>query len=230
MIAWGHFCALKSFPFGFERWHLSQLHSLKTVNVHVRFHQLAWILARKHLAMRFLACVQKVCHIVWTMNLVLHPCKQPLRFISWALLDKSSEAFCSVSCTELWNCLGTLWNAKCATKWQSSMGVSGIHGDISSFFLLGTSSCMQSMNVLTMFTFHFATWWQHFRTYPTKLSAAWEWGNFPLGSVVVDNCLIQDCMIQGWCCSLTVRWELDPTGTLLGFNLNRKVLCYCNPI
>jgi hypothetical protein len=87
-----------------------------------------------------------------------------------------------------------------------------------------------SMNLLTMFTFNFATWWQHFRTYPSKLSAAWEWGNFPLGSVVVDNCLIQDCMIQGWCCSLTVRWELDPTGTLLGFNLNRKVLCYCSPI
>jgi hypothetical protein len=69
-----------------------------------------------------------------------------------------------------------------------------------------------------------------FQNLPKQTECSLEWENFPLGSVVVDNCLIQDCMIQGWCCSLVVRWELDPTGTLIGFNLNTKVLCHCDPI
>lgn len=163
------------------------------------------------------------------MNLVLHPCKQPLRCISWALLDKSSEAFCSVSCTKLWNCL-SLWSHQVCHKVTKQYG--GFWNPWWHFKLFLAWNCIMhaSVNVLTMFTFHFATWWQHFRTYPSKLSAAWEWGNFPLGSVVFDNYLIQDCMIQGWCCSLTARWELDPTGTLLGFNLNRKVLRHCGLI
>ncbi len=92
-------------------------------------------------------CLKGMSH---SLNLVLHPCKQPLRSISWALLDKSSEAFCSVSCTKLMNCL-SLWSCQVCqkvTKQYRGFWNPWWHFKL---FLAWNFIMHVSMNVLTMF-------------------------------------------------------------------------------